>query len=206
MPVISAIKPQRSKDRVNIYLDGEFGFGLDLENFVTLGLKLNQELSEVEVEKIIKKAEFQKTLDKLLRFATLRPRSEKEVRDWFRRRKVHESLHPELFNRLKRLELTDDEKFASWWIEQRQSFKPKSKRVLRLELGIKGIKKEIVDTVLGETKIDEVKIAKEILAKKAYKWQSFEPRLARQKMSQYLAGKGFSWEAVEAAVDAFLDK
>lgn len=206
MPVISDIKPQKNKNRVNIYLDGEFGFGLDLENFVTLGLKINQELSVVGVEKIIKKAEFQKTLDKLLRFATLRPRSEKEVRDWFRRKKVHDSLHPELFNRLKRLELVDDEKFASWWIEQRQSFKPKSKRVLRLELGIKGIKKEIVDEILGETKIDEVKIAKDILAKKAYKWQPLEPRLARQKMSQYLAGKGFSWEAVEAAVDATLDK
>src|SRR3989344_9340992 len=113
MPIITSIKPQKNQKRVNIYLDDKFGFGIDLENFMKLGLKVEQELTETEIEKILKKAEFQKTLDKLLRFATLRPRSEKEVRDYFRRRKVHESLHKDLFDRLNRLELIDDKKFAN---------------------------------------------------------------------------------------------
>jgi len=69
MPTVTSIKPQRNGKRVNVYLDGKFGFGIDLENYVTLGLKVEQELSEAEVETIIKKAEFQKTLDKLLKFA-----------------------------------------------------------------------------------------------------------------------------------------
>ena len=51
-----------------------------------LGLKVEQELTEEEVEKIVKKAEFQKTLDKLLKFATLRPRSEKEIKDWLKKK------------------------------------------------------------------------------------------------------------------------
>ena len=201
MAIITAIKPQRNNKRVNIYLDDVFGFGIDLENFVTSGIKMNQELNTEEVEKIIKKAEFQKTLDKLLRFATLRPRSEKEVKDWFRRKKVHESLHEELFNRLNRLELVDDKKFAIWWIDQRQSFRPKSKRVLEQELRNKGIDKEIITEVLGETKVDEIKIAKELLAKKAYKWTGLPAREAKQKMSQYLAGKGFGWDAIGGVVD-----
>ena len=32
MPRISAISPQKNGKRVNIYLDGKFGFGIDLEN------------------------------------------------------------------------------------------------------------------------------------------------------------------------------
>src|SRR3989344_7029519 len=196
MPTITAIKPQRNKNRVNIYLDNKFGFGLDLENFVKLGLKVEQELSEEKVAEIVKKAEFQKTLDKLLRFATLRPRSEKEIKDWFKRRKVHESLHKELFNRLNRLELTDDEKFAEWWVEQRQTFKPKSLRILNNELRIKGIKKDIIEEVLGETKIDEEKIAKELLEKKAYRWKALPVREAKQKAYEYLARKGFSWDTI----------
>src|SRR3989304_5220176 len=105
MPIITSIKQQKNKNRVNVYLDDKFGFGIDLDNFVILGLKVNQELSEKEVEEIVRKAEFQKTLDKLLRFATLRPRSEKEIKDYFKRKKVHESLQPDLFAKLKKLDL-----------------------------------------------------------------------------------------------------
>src|SRR3990167_6032933 len=130
MPIITSIKQQRNKNRVNVYLDDKFGFGIDLDNFVLLHLKVDQELTDKEVEEIVKKAEFQKTLDKLLRFATLRPRSKKEIKDYFKRKKVHESLYEELFNRLNRLELIDDEEFAKWWVDQRQNFKPKAVRVL----------------------------------------------------------------------------
>lgn len=205
MPIITSIKPQKKKNRVNIYLDDKFGFGIDLENFVKLGLKIEQELTDEEIEKIVKKAEFQKTLDKLLRFATLRPRSGKEISLWLKRKKVHESLHEELFNRLKHLDLIDDEKFAKWWVEQRQSFRPKPKRIMNYELRMKGIKKEIIEKVLGEEEIDEEKMARELLEKKMYKWQGLPAGEARQKMLQYLAGKGFSWEIVEKVVKLRLE-
>ena len=197
MPTVTSIKPQRNKSRVNIHLDNKFGFGLDLENFVKLGLKVEQELSEEKVAEIVKKGEFQKTLDKLLKFATLRPRSEKEIKDWFKRKKVHESIHKELFNRLKRLELLDDAQFALWWVGQRSQFKPRGKRALEAELRMKGIKKEVVESALSKLKIDEVKIAKTLLAKKAYKWQHLPSRDGRQKMAQFLARKGFNWEIIE---------
>ena len=197
MPTVTSIKAQRNKSRVNIYLDNKFGFGLDLDNFVKLGLKVEQELSEEEVKEIVKKSEFQKTSDKLLKFATLRPRSEKEIRDWLKRKKIHESLHKELFNRLKRLELVDDVKFAEWWIGQRNQFKPRGKRALQAELAMKGISKEIISNKLSDLKVDEVKIATELLAKKEYQWKGLPKREARQKKGAFLARKGFTWEIIE---------
>lgn len=200
MPTITSIKQQKNKDRVNVYLDDEFGFGIDLDNFVLLHLKVDQELTDEEVVEIVKKAEFQKTWEKLLRFAMVRPRSEKEIRDYFRRKKIHESMHEELLEKLKHFELLDDEKFAKWWVDQRIQFKSKSKRVIQMELRQKGISKEIIDSVLEETPMDEEKMAKELLEKKAYKWKNLEPRARRQKISQYLAGKGFSWEVIEKVI------
>lgn len=202
MPTVTSIKPQKNGKRLNIYLDGKFSFGIDLGNFVKTGLKVDQELSEEKIKEIVKKAEFQKTLDKLLRFATLRPRSQKEINNWLKKKKVHESLHEELFIRLKRLELIDDKKFARWWVDQRMNFRPKSKRILYQELRNKGIKKETAREVLGGIKIDEEKIAKELLEKKMYRWKNLEPHQARQKMSGYLAGKGFGWDTINSVVDA----
>lgn len=201
MPIITSIKQQKDKNRVNVYLDDKFGFGIDLDNFVLLHLKVNQELTEAEVTEVVKKAEFQKTLDKLLRFAMVRPRSEKEVTDYFRRKKVHESMWEGLLAKLKHFELLDDLKFAKWWVDQRQNFKPRSARLLKLELSQKGIVKEIIENVLGETKIDEVKMAKELLERKKYKWKNLEAREAKQKMSQYLAGKGFGWDTIKKVAD-----
>lgn len=205
MPTITSIKQQKNKDRVNVYLDDKFGFGIDLDNFVLLHLKVDQELTEKEVEDIVKKSEYQKTLDKLLRFAMVRPRSVKEVTDYFKRKKVHESMYDKLLEKLRHLELLDDAKFTKWWIDQRIQFKNKSKRVIQIELRQKGIGKEIIDEALGETVIDEEKMAKELISKKAYKWEKLEPREACQKRSQYLSGKGFSWDVIEKVVDKNID-
>lgn len=200
MPIVTAVKPQKNQKRVNVYLDGKFGFGIDLENFIKLGLKVEQELTEKEIEEVVKKAEFQKTLDKLLKFATLRPRSEKEVKGWLKRKKVHESLHKDLFNRLKRLDLVNDAEFAKWWVRQRQEFKPRGTRALVSELRQKGIEGEIIEEVLGETKIDEEKVARQLLEKKAYKWKNLSGREVKQKMAEFLARKGFNWETIDKVV------
>nr|AKQ03478.1 regulatory protein RecX [uncultured Microgenomates bacterium Rifle_16ft_4_minimus_38077] len=206
MPSITSIKPQKSKKRVNIYLDDKFGFGLDLENFMKLGLRVEQELSDKEIKIILKKAEFQKASDKLLRYATLRPRSEKEFRNWLKKHKVHESLHRELFDRLKRLELIDDKVFAKWWIGQRLQFKFKSKRELENELQIKGIDRNITEDVLSEVNIDEVKIAKGLLNKKKYRWEKLPKHEAREKMSEFLGRKGFGWGIIKIIIDDVLEK
>ncbi len=206
MPIITKIKSQKNKKRVNIYLDDKFGFGLGLENFVRLGLKVGRELTKTEIKEILKKAEFQKTLDKLLRFATLRPRSEKEINIWLRKYKVHQSIIPDLFNKLKRLKLLDDKKFAKWWVEQRMNFRPKSKRIINYELRSKGISKNIIEDVLSEVKIDEGKIAKEMLTKKTYKWEKLPKFEARRKMGEFLARKGFGWSAIKDTIDDFFKK
>jgi regulatory protein len=200
MPTVTEIRQQKNKNRVNVYLDGVFGFGIDLDNLVLSGIKEGKDFTQEEIEKIIKKAELQKTWEKLLKFASLRPRSEKEIRDWFKRKKIHISLYKNLFNRLKHLELIDDFKFAQWWVEQRITFRPKGKKVLEMELRQKGIKKETIEKVLNDFPIDEEKMAKDLISKNAYKWRGLEKRKSFEKKSQFLLRKGFCWDVVKKIV------
>jgi regulatory protein len=130
-----------------------------------------------------------KTWDKLIKFVTLRPRSEKEVEDWFYRKKVDQKHQKDYFKRLKRLDFLDDGKFTRWWVDQRLSFRPRSKRELWAELVKKGIDKTLIKQVIDESKIDEVKIAKKLLSKRNYQ----DP----QKAMAYLARKGFDWETIK---------
>lgn len=197
MPHITDIKPQKKKSRVNIYIDGQFSFGLDLENFVVLGLKIGKELSQEQIEETVKKADFSKTFDKLIRFAMTRPRSTKEVTDWFRRKEVHESMHEELLNKLKRLELLDDAKFANWWILQRTSFRPKSKVVLTMELRQKGVDKDVIKEAISESGIDELVLAKQLIEKKKRVWERLEGQERKKKITYILGSKGFGWDIIK---------
>lgn len=201
MAVITKISPQKNGKRVNIYLDNKFSFGIDLENLVKLGLALDQELSEEKVIDIVKKADFQKTYDKILNFAVRRPRSKKEFDMWLKKYKVAQSLYAKLFANLKKLALLDDKKFAVWWVTQRVQFKNKSKRALKMELRQKGISDTTIEEVLQEENIDEKKMAEKLLAKKSRLWVGLDEFSARRKKSAYLLRNGFSWDVIKVVLE-----
>lgn len=202
MPRITKISQQKNKNRVNVYLDGYFGFELDLENFIRLGIKLNQELNENEIDKIKNKAEYAKNFEMLLNFAMLRPRSYKEIREWFFRKKIDEHMHTKLIKKLEKLDLLDDKRFALWWVQQRRAFRPKSKKALVSELVKKGIDKNIIKQTLEEESVDEASLARRELKKKETKWKKYEDAFERkQKQMAYLARKGYAWDVVKKVVE-----
>ncbi|KKQ95886.1 MAG: Regulatory protein RecX [Candidatus Woesebacteria bacterium GW2011_GWB1_43_14] len=197
MPTITSIKKQKSFNRVNVYLDGKFGFGIDLDSFVKLNLRVEQELTEAEVGQVVKKAEFQKTYEKILKYSTLRPRSKKELTDWLKRKKIHRSIYTKLFNRLKRLELIDDYKFAQWWVSQRIQFRGKSTLEITQELHQKGIDRNIIKKILGKSNINEDKIIVKLINKNKWRWSKYDKDLRKKKMRDYLMRRGFRWDAVK---------
>lgn len=200
MPTITAIKPQKNKKGVNIYLDGKFAFRIDLEGFVKSRLKIEQKISDKRIKEIISEAKFQEVYSKLLNFVTMRPRSESEIKSWMVKKKVNEILKDKLIKKIKKLGLADDGKFARWWIEQRLAFKNKSLFDLKNELRAKGIKKEVVEDILAEVNIDELSSAKKLVEKNMYKWSRFPERIAKQKINGFLSRKGFSWETIRKVI------
>lgn len=196
MSIITAIKAQKNQKRVNIFLDGKYSFSLDLENYMKLQLKVNQELSQEEIKAITDEGEKTKALEKVIAFASLRPRSKKEIMDYFRRKNTNVLIHWYLIEKLEKYGLLDDQKFAKWWVEQRLQFKNKSKKDITFELRQKGIATDVIKNVLDDSEIDELKIAKNLIAKKEYKWKKYDEKTRKQKISQYLAGKGFDWNIV----------
>jgi regulatory protein len=200
MRIVTAVEPQKFKKGVNIYLDGKFALGLDLENFVKLGLRTGEELSDKRVSEITKMADFKNISDRLVFFATLRPRSEKEITDWMIRKRVSGNLKKRLIDKMKNLELLNDEKFARWWIDQRIAFKSKSLRNLEYELKNKGISKDIIAGIMEGTDVDESRSEKKLIEKNIYKWSQLPSRIALQKKRNFLARKGFRWDIIKKAI------
>jgi regulatory protein len=140
-------------------------------------------------------------LDKAYRFLSLRPRSEKEVADYLKKREISPSDFEKIFKILKEQKLVDDWEFAKWWIEQRETFKPKGKIALKAELKQKGIPEEIIEKALAQ--IDEESLAKKALAKKAKAYHGLSSEEFFRKISQFLTSRGFSWQTIEKVAKKF---
>lgn len=149
---------------------------------------------------------FNKYYDKALRFLSFRPRSEKEIRDYFKKKKVEESLISKIINKLKDYNFLNDEEFTKWWIEQRTKFKPRSLRLIKIELRQKGISDEIIDFVMSNFKCqisNDKELAKKLVEKKLIKYKNLPKEVVFRKISQILISKGFSYEIVKETFKSF---
>jgi len=206
MARITQIKSQKKSGRFNIYLDGRFAFGLSAETLTKTGLSVDQELSEKQIKELAFKNEFQKLYDKALRFLSFRSRSEKEIRDYLERKiRNQKDLVNRIIKRLKEQKLIDDQAFAAWWCLQRNQFRPRGKRMLTNELWQKGVDDQIAREVVEEM-VDEEKLARKIIQKKIKTLQKLSFKDRKQKLTQFLARRGFSWEAIKKIIDSFFQK
>lgn len=205
MPVITAIKPQKKRRRFNVYLDGKFGFALSAGTLVKSGLATDQNLSQDEVKKLKDQNTETKFYDRTLRFLSYRPRSEKEIKDYLQRKKCQPKTITRIIKKLKKLDLINDQSFARWWIEQRIQLRPKGKQALRFELWQKGVEKEIVEACLFSDK-EESSLAKKVAQKKKKSYHHLKPLEFRQKMTAFLARRGFSWRIIKKTLEEILKK
>jgi regulatory protein len=210
MPSITAIEPQKKKpDRFNVFVDGKFRFGLDAETLVGSGLRVGQEISEKEIEKLVLENETNKLMEKALRFLSFRPRSERELYDYLRRKfskRIIDTIDaPDtidtVIDRLKHLGYVDDLKFSQWWVEQRQTHRPRGRQLIKNELYQKGISQETINQVLPEDEESEVGRALQTAKKKLRSYKNLPTPEFKQKMSQYLSRRGFDWETTKEVVD-----
>jgi regulatory protein len=198
MSKITAIEPQqKNPQRVNVYLDGEFAFGLAR---ITAGwLKVGQELSDEKISVLQADDANELTYQKALHFLSYRPRSSAEVRQNLEKRGTPIALVDETLFRLERAGLVNDRDFAQVWVENRNTFQPRSKSALRFELRRKGLSDEVVQSVLDE-KVDEEALAFEAARKYASRLAGRDWLDFRQKLSGFLTRRGFSYTTITPIV------
>lgn len=215
MPVITKVEPQKKTDkRVNIHLDGQFAFAISLETAVKSHLKEGITISADAIKDLIFTDYYEKLLDNLLGFVGRRPRSERELRDHAKEyfyRKYGKDFDPKVFEnvltftleKLKKFNQVNDLEFAKWWVEQRLRSN-KSTRIIKQELFQKGVNKDLIEDLLKEGGGDESAKAKALAERKISSYKNLEPEKRKEKLSRYLASKGFDWEVIKEAVKGLI--
>lgn len=196
MGQITKIAKQKTRDRVNIYVDGKYTLSASIEIATKHELKRGEELTVDTIANLKNEDIDSKTYNNLLNFALRRPHSEKEIKLWFLKKKVLEKDQEELFNRLKKLDIIDDKAFAKWWIEQRTTFKSFSKRYIENELRSKGVARHVIEEAFLETTTpSEKSLAKKLLQKKFGDLETQDLK-RKKRATDFLLRRGFSWGVI----------
>ena len=197
MKKITAISAQKNKpNRVNIYLDGEFAFGV--ARITAAWLKTGDVLSEDRIAKLQADDTRERAYQQAMLYLSYRARSEKEIRQNLRKHEIPDAIIEETLERLKQARLADDNQFAQMWVENRNTFRPRSKRALEIELRQKGLNNEAIQASLSN--VDEEALAYEAGLKRATRFKGQEWSEFRKKLSEFLARRGFSYSTIAPIV------
>lgn len=191
----------KNSNRVNVYVNSEFAFSLDISQVVNLGVKVGLEISEDELVEFRRASEFGKLYQRALEWVLARPHSEKECRDYLRRKIFEKKLDKNhidiIIDKLKTKKYLDDLRFAEWYIENRFAKKGVSVKRLKMELLKKGVSKDITEQVLENSDRNDRGELEKMILKKRSKYREDEKLIA------YLVRQGFSYDLVREVLQSF---
>jgi regulatory protein len=197
---ITALKPGKNPKvrRSNVYLNGEFAFSLDNEVIAREKLKVGRQLSDEDIRRVAGADHFQLCLNAAFQFLSYRPRSEAETRERLERKGYSNQEIDQVVAKLKTMQLLNDSSFAEFWKDNRNSFKPKSQRMINLELRRKGVEPEIIRQVVDN--IDDDENAYRAAVARAGSLTISDFQIFRQKLGSYLQRRGFNYVVINKTV------
>jgi regulatory protein len=199
--VITALEIQkRNKERVNVYLDDEYAFSLDIMSAATL--RKGQTLSQAEIEALQTQDEVSRAVDRAVRFLSYRPRSVAEIRRNLAEKQTPEAVIDQAVERLQKLGYIDDRAFAAFWVENRNTFKPISPRALRYELRQKGVADADIAAALAG--LDSHDAAYRAAQGQIRRHRSKSREEFRQKISAFLMRRGFGYDTIREVVEQWI--
>jgi len=187
---------KKNPNRVNIFLDGEFAFGV--ARITAAWLKIGDVLGEEKIASLLSQDTREWAYQQAMLFLSYRARSEKEIRQNLHKHEMPEEVIDETIERLRKAGLVNDNQFAEAWVENRSTFRPRSRRALSMELRQKGLDDETVHAAISG--VDEDALAYKAAQKRLGRLKGLEWNDFRKKLSEFLARRGFPYSVIAPVV------
>ncbi len=203
MPKVTRLQRQKKNaERVNVYMDGEFAFGLNEVDAAQL--RIGQELSPEDLAELQERDAIEKAVEQAVNLLSYRPRSTGEIRTRLGEKEFSEAAIEAAITRLNRLGYLDDRQFARFWVEDRLRNRPRGRRALQYELRQKGIADSLINEVLDDL-LDERLAAYEAAEARVRRMRGVSQREFKQKVGAFLQRRGFGYEAANRALESLIE-
>ena len=200
MPIITKIERQKHRDtRVSVFVDDEYAFSLADELILQYDVRVNKNVNDLPLEEMMREDEYRRCFTAAMRHLSHADKSEREMRDFLRRKAFEEATAERVLARLKELSYVDDEQLARLYAERADSL---GKQAIRAKLRQKGVADELIRSVLEDISDEsQLEAALELGQRQKSRLKDEDVRKQKQKLAGFLARRGFEWETVKTVVE-----
>lgn len=205
MAILTKLEVQKNnKNRVNIFIDGEFFLGCYIDLVYRLGLNQGMDIDAEKIKEIIAEQEYEDCKQTAFNSITRAEKSEKNMR-----KKLSEKYGQDAVDRvidlLKEYSFIDDERFARRIVINDQNFKRNGINKIKQNLYVKGIdRREIEESLSLIDEEKELENAVYLAEKKLNKIKSTDKKIIKNKLYQHLLYKGFNYSTINTAISKVL--
>lgn len=196
--MIITIEKQKKENRFNLFADGDFYSGINLDQVVKYNLKSGQDLSKETIDEIVLESEVFYAFNKVLKYISKAMKTDFDIRAYLTNKKFNESVVNKTLEKLKEYNYINDELYVKSYIDTYKSKFGKSR--LKQNLKNKNIDENLIEKylILDENEVLN-NIKKEIL--KQTKNKTMDVKL-KQKIYRNLSFKGYSFEQIKQAFNS----
>jgi len=198
-PTVTALVAQkRNRERASVFLDGEFDFGLS--KMLAAELRVGQELTQQEIRNLQQRDVVEQAHDRALHYLSYRPRSEEEVVRYLRDKGVDDDAIESVLTRLRHAGLVNDQEFARFWVDNRETHRPRSRWALGVELRRKGVASDVIDSAVSSVNEDvsAMRAARKVL----HRFANLDRDTFYRRLLGRLQRRGFDYGVSRKVVDA----
>lgn len=203
---ISKIEVQKkNKDRVNVYIDGEYAFPCSSEVIFLHSIKVGKVVDFNNLQEIINMDNYIKCKNSALRIIEKSYKSQKQIYDKLVQKDYDENTIEKVLAFLKEYNLLDDGKYAEAYIKDK--IKDQGYNKIKYSLINKGISKELIQEKLNLIDSEEEEQVAINLAEKKYiilLKSEIDSKKIYKKLGDYLIRKGYKFEIVKAVLNKIL--
>lgn len=208
MNTITQIEAQKkNKNRVNVYVDGQFLFACSAELVYTHGLKKDKTVEVDKLLEVVNDDNYLSCKNSALRMFERSYKTEKEISDKLLVKGYDEGTISKVIIFLKEYSFLDDEKFTDMYIKD--NIKTKGKNKIKYDLMKKGVSKDILAEKLEEVESsDEMEPALRLAEKKYRTLLNTEgdQKKTCKKLGDFLIRKGYNYSTVKKVLSKVLNK
>jgi regulatory protein len=207
MPTVTKISEQKRRpNRRNIYLDGAFAFGCNVNVVARFRLREGMALTDERVREIEIGEVKQEALDHGLRLLQSRLQSTAEMRRKLARKEYGDAVVDAVIADLTRLGYLDDARFAKARALSAAQHKQHGKRRAKIELMKSGVAGDVADRALEDVyeTTDTLAVARELARKQAPRLKKLDPLVARRRLVGMLQRRGFDYDDIRPVIDEVL--
>ena len=202
MAKITKIEIQKkNKERVNLFLDGEYAFSLSVELVYKEGLKTNDEIDSQKLKVLAERESLIRCKNSALRIIEKSYKTEKEVRDKLILKGYEENSINKSIEFLKEYNFVNDSNYTKAFISDK--LKSQGSQKIKYTLIQKGISKDSIDEELSNlNKENEKNVALNIAKKKLniIKNKENDNYKISGKLYRYLISKGYGYDVTNEVV------